>query len=227
MLGELATFLLEAAGVSLSGVLAPGPVTAATLAAGLRRPHAGAWIAVGHGVVELPLMVLIVLGADRVLKLPAFQAGVGLAGGAMLLAMAALILAGLRRRRAGPENRDAPHFPPPPPSRKGARDAAVPGRNGPLLTGILLTGGNPYFLLWWATVGLALSTRAIGLGVLAFVLFAAVHWLCDLVWLWALSVAAHRGVGLLGPRTRRILGLVCAVAMAAFGVKFLVGALAG
>lgn len=44
-------FGAEAAGISLSGVMAPGVITAATLAAGTRNPHAGALVAVGHGIV--------------------------------------------------------------------------------------------------------------------------------------------------------------------------------
>ncbi len=200
MADSLGTFLVEAAVISFSGVLAPGPVTAATLAAGVRKPHAGAWIAIGHGIVEFPLMGLIMAGAGTVLASQGFRSGVGLAGGAALLAMAGLMLYGLRR-----------------PASQGA-----PPRTGrPVLTGIVLTGGNPYFLLWWATVGLALSTRGMSLGVLAFGLFAVMHWLCDLVWLEALSLASNKGVGLLGPKTQRVIAIACSSAMGIFGLLFL------
>jgi hypothetical protein len=53
-------FVFYAVGVSLSGVMAPGPLATSTLAAGMQRRHAGAWIAVGHAIVEIPLMLLIV-----------------------------------------------------------------------------------------------------------------------------------------------------------------------
>jgi threonine/homoserine/homoserine lactone efflux protein len=202
----LTTFLLEAAAISLSGVLAPGPVTAATLAAGAGRRHAGAWIAVGHGIVEFPLMLLIMAGAGVVLTAKAFRVGVGLAGGAMLLLMAGMMLLSLRRQ---------------------ARARGPRSSGSPIWTGVALTGGNPYFLLWWATVGLALATRAIDLGILAFALFAVVHWLCDLVWLETLSLASNKGVGLLGPRSQRAILVICSAAMAVFGVLFLVDALTG
>ena len=197
-------FLLQAAAVSLSGVLAPGPVTAATLAAGARSRHAGAWIAVGHGIVEFPLMLLIMAGVGPVLKAPRFRIGVGIAGGAVLLLMAGMVLAGLRRRT----------------------DQADPVKVvNPVWTGVVLTGGNPYFLLWWATVGLALATKAIGLGALAFGLFAVIHWLCDLIWLEVLSLASNKGVTLLGPRAQRVILVVCAAAMALFGALFIGGAI--
>lgn len=52
-------FILTVVGSSLSGVMAPGPITAATLAAGERNRHAGTWICIGHIAVELPLILQI------------------------------------------------------------------------------------------------------------------------------------------------------------------------
>ncbi|OYV02561.1 hypothetical protein CGW93_04850 [candidate division bacterium WOR-3 4484_18] len=82
-------FLLQAVLISLTGVMAPGPITAVTIAKGSESKHAGAWIAighgVGHGVVEFPLMVLIFYGFTKWLKCKGLQIGVGLAGGVLLL----------------------------------------------------------------------------------------------------------------------------------------------
>lgn len=180
--------------------MAPGPVTAATLAAGSRSRHAGAWIAVGHGVVEFPLMLLIMAGMHLVFKIKEVQIVIGLAGGLMLVLMGGQIFRDLAR------NNDS-----------GAKYA----ERSPLWIGILLTGGNPYFLLWWATVGMALAGQAWRLGVLAFAFFALVHWSCDLVWLEILSQASYRGARLLGARTQKGLALVCGLALLVFGLVFL------
>ena len=211
----ITTFLVQTVLISMSGVLAPGPVTAATLAAGARRPGAGAWMAAGHGLIEFPLMGLILVGAGAWLRLPRFQKGVGLAGGTVLLVMAGLMLHGLWRSARGRRSDQA-------------ASAADPRRPlHPLWTGVVLTAGNPYFLLWWATVGLALATQAAGLGVLGFVLFAVVHWCCDLLWLSVLSLASFKGVTLMGPRAQQVVTGICAAAMAFFGAWFLVDVLAG
>lgn len=196
----MAIYLLQVVAVSLSGVMSPGPVTAATVAAGVRRRHAGTWIALGHALVEFPLMLLVVLGAETVFKAGWFRVGVGLAGGAILLLMAGSMLAGSSRPAQADE-----------PTAKAA---------SPLWTGVVVTGGNPYFLLWWATVGLAIATQAIELGLFAFVLFVVVHWLCDVVWLEVLSRASYKGVSLLGPRGQRVIMVSCAVAMGLFGLWF-------
>jgi threonine/homoserine/homoserine lactone efflux protein len=208
MSGSLLTFILQAVAVSLSGVIAPGPVTAATLAAGTRRRHAGALIAVGHGIVEFPLMLLIMAGTSTLFASKGVTIGIGLVGGAFLILMGAQMLRGLSK------NQD----------QTGAHAA----RN-PILTGVILTGGNPYFLLWWVTVGLALATRALALGALAFGalafgLFAIVHWLCDLVWLEALSLASFKGTRLLGQRSQRVVLAVCSAALILIGLAFILDA---
>jgi len=199
----LLLFLGQVVVISLSGVMAPGPVTAAAIGMGARSRYAGMLLAVGHGIVEFPLIVFIVLGMGRILKLPSAQIVIGLAGGAFLLMMAIGMLRSLRSAQ---------------------EQETKAAKRTPMLAGIILSAGNPYFLFWWATVGLALATTATGMGIWAFALFAVVHWLCDFVWLGALSWASFKGTGLFGARSRRIVLLICAVALLFFGLFFIYNA---
>jgi threonine/homoserine/homoserine lactone efflux protein len=203
MVADLISFVIQVVFISLSGVMAPGPITAATLAAGTRSRHAGTLIAVGHGIVEFPLMLLVVAGAGTLLASKAVTACIGLIGGTFLVWMGIGIIRGLRT----------------PGSVAGASAA-----KGPIWTGIVLTGGNPYFLLWWVTVGLTLTSRAIEIGAVAFGLFAIIHWLCDLVWLEALSFAGFKGTRLLGDRVQQVVLGVCSIALIGLGIYFAVDA---
>jgi threonine/homoserine/homoserine lactone efflux protein len=193
-------FLLSAVLISLSGVMAPGAITAATLAAGARSRHAGAMIALGHAVVEMPLILFLAAGIGTFLKSPAVKAGIGLVGGAVLALMGAQLLLSLHK----PKTNSA---------------AAVQRR--PFMTGIVLTGANPYFLLWWATVGLTLATQATQYGAAALIVFGLVHWLCDLGWLEVLSVAAFHSTQAFGLRSQKIVSLACAAVLLGFGLRFL------
>lgn len=199
-------FLVKIVGISLSGVLAPGPMTAATLAAGVRSRHAGALITLGHVAIEAPLMLMILAGAGILFELPSVKLGIGLVGGAFLLFLGAQLLAALPRAQASTDTVDGRH---------------------PFTTGVVLTVANPYFLLWWATVGLALATDAIQFGLHAFVLFALLHWLCDLVWLEILSQASYRGTEVLGDKLQKAVLLVCGLMLVFFGVMFLKDACLG
>ena len=107
-------------------------------------------------------------------------------------------------------------------------DTVGPQRVGnPIWTGVALTGANPYFLVWWATVGLALASRAAELGMIAFALFAVVHWLCDLGWLEVLSFVGFKGSQAFGHRSQQVISMSCAVVLLGFGVKFIYDAAIG
>ena len=196
----LASFLLKTIFISLSGVMAPGAVTTAAIAQGARRRWAGILMAVGHGIVEIPLIFLLMLGLGVLFQANAFKIAVGGLGGAFLIWMGIGMI-----RQSG---------------RLDAVSSMTPA-SGPLATGFILSISNPYFLLWWATVGLNLTLEARDLGWTAFLLFALVHWLCDLIWLTILSFGSFHGTSILGPRGQRIVLLVCGVALGAFGIHFI------
>jgi threonine/homoserine/homoserine lactone efflux protein len=199
------SFILTVVMLSLSGVLMPGPVTAVTLTNGSRSPHAGAWVAVGHGVVELPLMALIYYGVGALFKIAAVKTGIGLAGGAVLLWMGAGMLRDYRKVTAP----DA--------------DGAGQGRS-PFAAGMVLSLANPYFLVWWATAGAALVTQSFKFGLIGFAILAVSHWLCDLVWYYLLSIMSFHGGKFFGRKLQQAVFIICGLALFYFSGYFLAGA---
>lgn len=197
-----AAFLLTVVAVSLSGVMAPGPITAMTLGKATRSPHAGGIIAIGHGVVEFPLMLAIWGGISYLEHSTALRVAIGLVGGVFLLLMGVGML-----RSAAPGQA---------PAQKLAASA--------LVGGIVLTAANPYFLLWWASVGANMVMTAVGFGLLGFVIFAVTHWLCDLVWLWLLSAMAYKGGQFFGRTFQKVTFGACGVFLLAMSAKFVVDA---
>ena len=105
--------------------------------------------------------------------------------------------------------------------RRPDRSSSVLAQQHPLWIGIVLSGANPYFLLWWATVGLTLTSQAMEFGILALGLFALIHWFCDLGWLEVLSIAGFKGAQALGSRSQTVISVICAVMLLGFGVKFI------
>jgi threonine/homoserine/homoserine lactone efflux protein len=196
-------FLAQVFIISLTGALQPGPVTATTITMGTRNRWAGTLMAVGHGIIEFPLMVIIILGLDYYFKLPKVQIAIGLAGGVFLILMAIQSLLSLKANTHNDPN-------------------TLSGR--PVLAGVILTASNPYFLLWWATVGLALATQSTQWGIWAFALFALAHWSVDLIWLQILSWASFKGSVLLGPRGLKVVLIFCSAALFGFGLFFIYNA---
>ena len=176
----------------------PGPLTAATITKGYREKYAGIWIALGHAVVELPLMALIYFGFAHFFASPEAKKVIGLAGGLMLIVMGSMMLRAIKKT-AG-EAADLPY--------------------NSFVTGIIMTGTNPYFFIWWATIGIALVATSAGFGIWGLFLFAAVHWSCDLVWEQFVSMSVFKTRHLWTQEVQRVVLGICALVLVGFGVWF-------
>ncbi len=210
---NLSLFLLSAAGISLTGVMLPGPMTAATIAKGCSDKHAGAKIAVGHAVIEIPLIAAIYLGFGHLINLPYVVEVIRIAGGLMLVYL------GFRMFRAG-----------------GNMPGQVSGLpNSSLVTGIVLTGANPGFYMWWIFVGtnlvvgdgrassITINTAAT-FGLLGIVSFVLIHWCCDLAWCEFISVSTFESRRWWTPKVQKVVFTVCALILVGFGIWFCLSA---
>ena len=75
---EIIYFLSSVALITLSGALMPGPVLAVVVRNAPRNRWAGIETAAGHGLIELPLVILIALGFEKLIASPAARAAIGL-----------------------------------------------------------------------------------------------------------------------------------------------------
>jgi threonine/homoserine/homoserine lactone efflux protein len=186
--------------------MAPGPMTAATIIKGTNNRFAGTFISIGHGIVEIPLIFILMFGIHFIFQLNAVKILIGLFGGAFLLWMAFGLL----------KLKDL----------QGDKDGHL--KNNSITIGIMLSATNPYFLLWWATVGLNLALGAKQIGIIALILFAVVHWLCDFIWLSFLSFGAYYGnkqARLFSSHFQKRIIIFCGAALMIFGLKFIYDAL--
>ncbi len=200
-------FLSEAVLISLSGVMAPGPITAVVVGKGNRSQHAGALVAIGHGIVEFPLMIAVFFGVGSLLETPNIQTVVGVAGGLFILWMGISMLRSVRL------------------------DLSIDGdkkdSRSPILAGIIFSVGNPYFLVWWLTVGAALILRSVEFGVWGFLAFGLGHWLCDLLWDWFLSAVSFKGGQFFGNRFQQAVFALSGVMLLFFGGRLVFEAING
>ena len=197
--------LLSVVVISLSGVMMPGPMFAVALAKSYRTPWAGAQVSLGHAVIEVPLILLIYFGFARFFENSIVQLVLSLAGGAMIIWMGI----GMFRARAEVV--------------QGGKDLPY----NAFIAGIFMTGLNPFFLLWWATIGAMLTMKFIGFGAIGLVIFIIVHWLCDLVWLSFVSTVVYRTQSLWRRDFQEWLFIACSLLLVGFGVWFLVSGIRG
>ena len=197
MLAALGTVIVT----SLSGVMAPGPMFTVTLAKSLKSPWAGVQVAAGHAVVEVPLILLIYFGVAHFLQNSMLQLILSVAGGGMIVWMGLDMFR--TRRKIVSEGKDTNY--------------------NAFTAGILMSGLNPFFLVWWVTVGgllLMNFLKAVGNWGLPF--FVIVHWMCDLVWLSLVSFTIFKTHKFWGQRVQEWVFIVLSLALLYFGGQFIV-----
>ena len=195
-------FLIETVIISLSGVMAPGALSAVTINHGMRNRRAGVSVAIGHGVVEVPLLVLIYYGVGALMHISGFQIAIGIIGGGLMAWMGVSIVLG-----------------------SGTVVSPVKLGESSVWAGVMLSAGNPYFLIWWATVGSSLVIRSVEYGLVGVLLFGVCHWMCDLVWLSLLAFLAHRASARFGSTFVRVTSLVSGSFLLIIGFRFVYQAL--
>jgi len=186
--------------ISFSGVMMPGPMFAVTLAKSYKSPWAGVWISLGHAVIEVPLILLIYLGFAQFFQISIVRLALSVAGSGMIIWL------GVNMFRAHTEvvrkGKDLPY--------------------NAFTAGILTSGFNPLFLVWWATIGGMLIMRMLEFGTLGLIIFTTVHWLCDLVWLTLVSNVIYRTRTFWGQHLQEWLFIACSLLLVGFGIWFLI-----
>jgi len=183
--------------ISLSGVMAPGPLFAATIAEGRRNKFAGVLISLGHATVEIPIIIILFL-FGTVIATESVKAVVGFLGGIVLLFLAYLELKSF--------------------SSNGAEGRSIRG----FLTGVVMSSFNPYFIIWWLTIGFALVMQSIQYGLIGLLIFIIVHEFCDFSWLAFVAYTSNKASHIWGKRAQKILTVVSVSIFVVFGVWFLI-----
>ncbi len=196
-------FLASVLLISLSGVLMPGPLFAVTLKRAEKSKISGALIALGHGLVEFPLMFLIYFVLSM-FEIPAMvQVAVGLIGGAMM------VLMGVQTFR----------------SRNKREEAKMSPMRDTILAGAYTTAINAGFILWWLTVGTTLVLNAQLFGLLGFTIFTGVHWFTDFAWYTVAAFVVFKSQRFWNDKVRVGITLFCVAVFVGFGFFFMGSAL--
>jgi len=181
----------------------PGPMFAVTVTRGYRSPYAGTLTALGHAVVEIPLMLVIYFGLATFFEIEGVKIGLGIVGGLGLLYLGTSMF----RARVGVV--------------EGIGDLPY----NSVVAGIATSVFNPYFLLWWATIGASLVMSASAFGITGLALFAVVHLFCDFAWLTLVSAVVYKTGHLWNRWVHITVFTVCSLLLIGFGVWFITAAI--
>ncbi|MFX1487214.1 MAG: LysE family transporter [Promethearchaeota archaeon] len=216
-------FILKIMVVTSSGALSPGPLTASTIMIGSKR---GVWggvlVSIGHTIVEFPYVVLIALGIATALIDPLISKVIGLIGGIILVFLGfftAKDALGLDKRKNSKDKEITAD------SRGGSNDGESSDKilKSPTVVGIVLSGLNPYFVIWWLFVGGSLAIQAFSYaGFLGVVIMYLAHVWMDYAFLSAISYFSKKGYEIMKTRGYQVLLTVIGIALVIFGLDFVI-----
>ncbi|MCX8124081.1 MAG: LysE family translocator [Spirochaetes bacterium] len=186
--------------VSLSGVMAPGPMSAVTINHGTRSKYAGLLVSTGHAIIELPVIIALFAGIQVIMQFANITSYITLSGGIVLVILATL-------------------------TAQSVKANTTITTYTPLLDGIILSAFNPYFYVWWLTIGLSLIQKGIIFGSIGLAAFSFLHIVCDYIWLLILSMLSFAGASFLGAKFTKTVGFITVIMLYAFGLYFIYDAI--
>ncbi|MGI0073552.1 MAG: LysE family transporter [Nitrosotalea sp.] len=191
--------------ISVSGVMSPGPLFAANVAYGVKGGwKTGVKMAYGHTVVELPLVILLGIGAISLATFPQFKEYISILGAISLFAFAGFQLKGVLKKSS----------------------QSYSSKHGPFFIGILLSALNPFFLIWWFTIGFKLITDALILySFIGIAIMFAFHIWMDYAWLGGVGFLSSRGKKIISTKNYRVFMMAISGVLVYFGITFLIQAL--
>jgi threonine/homoserine/homoserine lactone efflux protein len=204
---DVLKFGTEVVTLSASGVLAPGPLLFANLACATSHDKwSGIKVACGHAIIELILIIILAAGLFTLGAAREYTNAIGLMGG-----VAILVFAGLQTATMVDKKEPRYHIRP------------IAGRKGPFLIGLSFTALNPFFIVWWFTVGLKLITDSAEFGVTTgLILLFALHIWMDYAWLALTAYLSSKGSSLLNSQVYRVILWALVVLLVYYGISYIV-----
>ena len=160
-------------------------------------------VVLGHGVLELLLVILIVFGLGNILHSELIFSAIAFLGGLILIYMGGSTIKGLKHYRLS-----------------GVPAARQKGFH-PVISGIVVSLSNPYWFIWWITIGMGYVMFSGGLGVKGIIAFFVGHILSDLLWYSFISYGVQFGGRFFSLRVVKAILLVCSIFLIFFGGFFL------
>ncbi|MEM2921179.1 MAG: LysE family transporter [Candidatus Bathyarchaeia archaeon] len=202
---EILQLLVTSFTVALSGAAAPGPLMFTTIKESyVSGVKAGLLLSLGHALVEVPAVVILGLGMVNLqggMTLPILY----LCGGSLLIVLGLLTL------------KDAIIL-------KVAIQSSKVNESSKLrqlFLGAASSISNPYWSIWWATVGAAYVLSSLELSVLGIVLFYFSHIFADFAVFTTISFAVSKGKDMLGTKSYRLVLAVSGFALLLISAVFL------
>ncbi|MCK9267673.1 MAG: LysE family translocator [Alkaliphilus sp.] len=193
--------------IGFSGAMMPGPMLGVTIDGSLKKGWiAGPMVVLGHGALELILIIVMALGLKDFFSNPMVAGFIGLFGGAFLAWMGYGMIRSAIKKTVSLTDQ------------KGSKKT---GMKNLVLSGTLVSAINPYFIIWWSSVGMESIRQSFALGLIGVLFFFVGHILSDLTWYTIISTGFSKGKKILNDTIYRRIILLLGIFIMIFSIYFI------
>jgi threonine/homoserine/homoserine lactone efflux protein len=202
---NLIEFIVTVILITASGALAPGPLFIATVSQGTKTGAKGGLIfSISHTVVEFTLIMLLALGLLTIASENIVKNLIGIIGGIALIIFGLLQIYSSIKQKSNEKKQYSTSYP------------------HLFFMGIILTGLNPYFIVWWLTAGAKLIILSLEFAALAGVIFMFIcHVWMDYVWLTSIAYFSKKGTNTLAFKWYRAIIVIFGLILIYYGSSFI------
>lgn len=205
---ETVLFTATSFAVGLSGALVPGPMLTITISDSVKKGFtAGPLVVLGHFLAEIALIILVLAGLGWLIGSTTAALIIGTVGG--------MVMVFIGYRISSSSNQLA----------EMSGKEMLAQRYGPVLGGVITSISNPYFFIWWATIGCAFMFKGLELaGIFGLIGFLVGHWSADLSWYSTVSFFTSKGSKIMTDDHYKIIMRVCGIFLIILGIYFVLTA---
>ena len=190
--------------IAFSGALVPGPLLTYTITKSLEKGwFAGPMIIIGHGILEICMLIILILGLSPILNNSLIIGIISILGMIILLFISIGMFKTLKEKEIDFYQKKEFKF-----------------KNNLIIFGIIMSLSNPFWFIWWVTIGINYITLSIKYKILGVLLFFIGHILADFLWYSIVSLSIHKSKKFINIILYKIIISVCASLLIIFSLWF-------
>ncbi|MGM0366141.1 MAG: LysE family transporter [Actinomycetota bacterium] len=212
-MAELAEIFVGAMVVGFSGALVPGPMLTLTISSVAQKGFwASFYISLGHSVLELLLILSFFMGILKLLDNQLLMKIIGILGGLFLLYLGGNLIYSVFKKKISIDLSRP----------KGKINPEKYYSANFMLKGAMVSLINPYWYIWWVSIGAAFMIRSVKFNIAGVSSFFLGHISADFIWFMFIGFLVNSGRRFLNQKVYRIILVLCAAFLIYLGIKFII-----
>lgn len=202
--------------VAFSGALVPGPMLTLVISSVAKK---GFWtsffIVLGHSLLELIVLVCFLFGVLKFLSDPLIAKIIGILGGVFLLYMGIDIIISIFRKKFAIDFKSV------------LKQKTINRKSTAALVfqGILISLMNPYWFIWWISIGAAFLLKSMEFNFAGVSTFYIGHISADFIWYLFIGFLVNTGRRFFNQKVYNGILISCSIFLFYLGIKFIIEAI--